>query len=125
MGRRTEPSGDPSPFDRGPMRLPREASLRDRIFRRDRGTCVYCAEVFPDEQLTIDHVEPRMRGGDQSEGNLVTACRACNTQQGSMPAWAFLADRPVERANFLQLASSVWPRLRRAIEEAAKSKPRK
>lgn len=125
MARRPEAPGGTPPVDRGPARLPREASLRERIFGRDRGTCVYCGEVFPDEQLTIDHVEPRMRGGDQSEGNLVTACRACNTRKGSLPAWAFLADHPVERANFLELASSVWPRLRRAIEEAAKPKSRK
>jgi 5-methylcytosine-specific restriction endonuclease McrA len=95
-------------------------SLRERIIARDEGRCAYCGEVFPEPQLTIDHVEPRMRGGDQSEGNLVTACRACNTRKGSAPAWAYLADRPQEREMFLRHATAVWPRLRRAIEEAAR-----
>jgi 5-methylcytosine-specific restriction endonuclease McrA len=99
-------------------------SRRERIFARDEYRCAYCGEVFPIEELTLDHVEPRLRGGDQSEGNLVTACRACNTRKGSQPAWAFLAARPVERANFLRLATSVWPRLRRAVEEAARRTPR-
>lgn len=97
----------------------REPTLRERVLRRDGMRCVYCAEVWPEPMLTLDHVEPRMRGGDQSEGNLVSACRACNTLKGSAPAWAFLADRPVERAHFLELATGVWPRLRRAVEEAA------
>lgn len=96
-----------------------EQNLRDRVFARDEYRCVYCAESFPGEMLTLDHVEPRMRGGDQSEGNLVAACKACNQLKGSLPAWAFLADRPIERENFLTHGKAVWPRLRRAIEEAA------
>jgi hypothetical protein len=96
------------------------ASRRERVFARDQLRCVYCGEVFGAEELTLDHVEPRMRGGDQSEGNLVTACRACNTRKGSLPAWAFLAGRPEERDNFLRYATGVWPRLRRAVEEAAR-----
>ncbi|HEX2202092.1 MAG TPA: HNH endonuclease [Longimicrobium sp.] len=99
---------------------PRMASLRDRVFARDGFRCVYCAGVFPPEQLSLDHVQARMRGGDNSEGNLVTACRGCNTRKGHLPAWAFLADLPEERANFLRYAVHVWPRLRRAVEDAAK-----
>lgn len=96
------------------------AHLRDRIFRRDGLRCVYCGNTFPEEQLTLDHVEPRVRGGDNSEGNLVSACRACNARKGGAPAWAFLASNPEERANFLRLAKNVWPRLRRAVEQAAR-----
>jgi 5-methylcytosine-specific restriction endonuclease McrA len=97
----------------------RDRSLRERVFARDSYRCVYCGESFAEPELTLDHVEPRMRGGDQSEGNLVAACRACNALKGSTPAWAFLAEREVERANFLKLATGVWPRLRRAVQEAA------
>lgn len=99
--------------------------MREHVLRRDRFRCVYCAETFPEEQLTLDHVEPRMRGGDHSEGNLVTACRPCNERKGSLPAWAFLADRPVERENFFLYGTSVWPRLRRAVQEAADRAARK
>jgi hypothetical protein len=97
---------------------------RERVFARDAFRCVYCGEVFGVEELTVDHVEPRMRGGDGTDGNLVTACRACNTRKGSLPAWAWLAERPVERENFLRYATSVWPRLRRAVEEAARRSAR-
>lgn len=98
----------------------RASRLRASVLARDGYRCVYCGELFRDEELTLDHVEPRMRGGDHSEGNLVSACRACNTRKGSLPAWSFLAERPVERENFLRLAGGVWPRLRRAVEEAAR-----
>jgi hypothetical protein len=103
-----------------PGRLsPADLSRREKVFRRDGFRCVYCGEIFEGRLLSLDHVEPRMRGGDHSEGNLVTACLTCNAAKGAAPAWLFLAERPVERANFLRFATHVWSRLRRAVEEAA------
>lgn len=93
---------------------------RERIFRRDGFTCVYCGERFATEELSLDHVEPRMRGGDSSDGNLVTACAPCNRAKGGRAAWAYLARERQLRENFLRLATAVWPRLRRAVEEAAR-----
>jgi hypothetical protein len=68
-----------------------------------------------------------MRGGDDSEGNLVACCLDCNRLKGGASAWSFLACRPDMRANFVkaaahgdtQPASPIWKRLLRAIEEAA------
>ncbi len=96
-----------------------EARRRERIFHRDGFRCVYCGNVFEAEDLTLDHVQPRVRGGDPSDGNLVTACQPCNTAKAGAPAWAFLARRARARENFLRYATAVWPRLRRAVVEAA------
>jgi 5-methylcytosine-specific restriction endonuclease McrA len=101
---------------------------RERIFRRDRYRCAYCGEGFAASELTLDHVEPRLRGGDHSEGNLVTCCRACNTAKGGRAAWSYLAENAEVRARFLESVAScdtrhapaVWPRLLRAIEQAAR-----
>lgn len=94
---------------------------RQRIFARDAYRCVYCGRELPAAELTLDHVEPRMRGGDHSDGNLVTSCRPCNTEKSGQAAWAYLAKRPEQRSNFLALGIGVWPRLRRAVERAARS----
>lgn len=75
--------------------------------------------MFPASELTLDHVEPRVKGGDRSAGNLVTCCRTCNIMKGGQPAWSFLAQRPEMRASLLARGSELWPRLRRAIEQAA------
>lgn len=74
-----------------------------------------------------------MRGGDDSEGNLVACCTGCNRSKGGLAAWSYLAGRPVERSNFLAAAESadtrhaapVWPRLLRAIREAADAEARR
>lgn len=105
------------------------ARRRERILRRDRYHCVYCGGGFAAADLTLDHVEPRMRGGDASEGNLVACCRECNRQKAGRPAWSFLAERPDVRETFLRAvehsdtrhAAPVWNRLLRAIEEAARA----
>ncbi len=52
---------------------------RQNIFRRDRFSCQYCGT---NKILTLDHVIPRSKGGKTSWGNLVTACRRCNTNKG-------------------------------------------
>jgi hypothetical protein len=89
---------------------------------------VYCAQPFQPHELTLDHVEPKMRGGDDSEGNLVSCCRECNRAKAGLAAWQYLSSRPEVRTTFLKSveesdtshAKQVWSRLIRAIREAAK-----
>ena len=70
---------------------------RNGIYGRDEYRCVYCGLQFPEDELTLDHVQPRVRGGDRSEGNLVTACRGCNTLKGQRRLSEFLHENPVAR----------------------------
>ncbi|HEX5971700.1 MAG TPA: HNH endonuclease signature motif containing protein [Gemmatimonadaceae bacterium] len=90
---------------------------REQVFERDDYRCVYCGERFDVGELTVDHVQPRMRGGDHSSGNLVTACCACNARKGGLRVVEFLRADPVARENFLRLARAVvWQRIVREIE---------
>jgi 5-methylcytosine-specific restriction endonuclease McrA len=52
---------------------------RQNIFKRDNFQCQYCTM---DQDLTLDHVLPRSRGGKSSWDNLVTACKMCNSRKG-------------------------------------------
>lgn len=96
---------------------------RSQIFERDGYRCVYCGERFPAEELTVDHVQPRVRGGDRSEGNLVTACGGCNTLKAHRRLSAFLLGNETARRHFFHLATHVWPRQLRALRaEMARAK---
>jgi len=90
---------------------------RNEIFLRDGYRCVYCGERFPTEELTLDHVQPRVRGGDRSEGNLVTACRGCNTVKGHRRLSVFLHETPSAREHFFRRAQHVWPRHLRVLQD--------
>lgn len=50
-----------------------------RIFARDGWRCRYCGSRT---RLSIDHIEPRCRGGSDAVENLATACLACNCRKG-------------------------------------------
>ncbi|MEO8514303.1 MAG: HNH endonuclease [Ignavibacteria bacterium] len=53
---------------------------RKNILRRDNHKCVYCQRS--DLALTIDHIVPKSKGGDDTWENLVTACVKCNNKKG-------------------------------------------
>ena len=56
---------------------------RDNVFKRDNYTCVYCGEDEP-RAMTIDHVIPKSKGGEDSFENCVTACRPCNAEKDDL-----------------------------------------
>jgi 5-methylcytosine-specific restriction endonuclease McrA len=55
---------------------------RANIYARDGYTCQYCAEQFPTQELTFDHVVPVSQGGRKDWENIVTCCVACNRRKG-------------------------------------------
>ncbi|MBU1820430.1 MAG: HNH endonuclease [Bacteroidetes bacterium] len=52
---------------------------RQNIFKRDGNRCQYCGTH---EDLTLDHVMPKSRGGKTNWDNLATACKRCNSRKG-------------------------------------------
>ena len=55
---------------------------RANIYARDEFTCQYCAEAFPTQELTFDHVVPVSQGGRKDWENIVTCCVTCNRRKG-------------------------------------------
>lgn len=64
---------------------------RRNIYLRDNFRCQYCGDRPARDKLTIDHVNPRARGGRSEWENVVVACQACNARKGSR----LLADIPM------------------------------
>lgn len=48
------------------------------------GVCYYCRRRVGCRNLTMDHLVPLGRGGRSIRGNVVPACKACNTRKKSM-----------------------------------------
>ena len=77
---------------------PQPKLTRVEIFNRDHYTCQYCGKVS--NQLTLDHVIPRLQGGRHSWENLVSACGPCNRRK---------AGRTPEQAHMLLHKTPVRP----------------
>ena len=55
---------------------------RANIYWRDEHKCQYCAQTFEYNDLTLDHVIPKSRGGQKTWNNIVTCCKGCNQKKG-------------------------------------------
>lgn len=54
------------------------------IYLRDGMGCAYCGSGLEEgAQLTLDHLVPRVAGGDNKETNLITACSRCNSYRSN------------------------------------------
>ncbi|MGG5171738.1 HNH endonuclease [Pseudarthrobacter sp. J1738] len=58
---------------------PSLAVTRRGVLRRDGNRCGYCGK----SAHTIDHIQPRSRGGEDSWENLVACCLRCNNVKGN------------------------------------------
>jgi 5-methylcytosine-specific restriction endonuclease McrA len=56
---------------------------RGAVFERDNCRCQYCGQTFSEDDLNLDHVIPRDRGGKTSWENIVTSCIHCNSRKGN------------------------------------------
>jgi hypothetical protein len=70
------------------------------LFRRDNHLCLYCGFQFRHTELSRDHIHPISRGGSDSWGNVVTACKRCNNHK---------AGRTPEQAGMQLLAIPFTP----------------
>ena len=54
--------------------------------RRSSGVCHYCGREVGEKALTMDHLVPIIRGGHSTHGNVVPACKDCNSaKKHSLP----------------------------------------
>ena len=97
------------------VRVPRDTHRRKitrrAVFARDDWTCQYCGSR---NQLTVDHVIPRSKGGGSTWDNIVAACAPCNRRKGdALPRQAGMQLARVPRTPnpdvFIQVASPTIP----------------
>jgi 5-methylcytosine-specific restriction endonuclease McrA len=94
------------------VRIPHQKVVmsRENIFKRDDYSCAYCGSH---RNLTVDHITPKSRGGDNSWGNLITCCFKCNSKKGDrtpVEAGMILLYRP-SKPNPLSFLSKSYRRI--------------
>lgn len=80
---------------------------RENIYRRDNYECVYCG-CSTQKLLTLDHVIPQSKGGKNTWDNLVTACKACNSEKADLTLAEYGKEIPEpKRPHYLMLLRAV------------------
>lgn len=59
---------------------------RLKVWRKSGGACWYCGAPLSAQEMTLDHVQAKARGGDGRVSNLVAACKRCNLAKGDRDA---------------------------------------
>jgi 5-methylcytosine-specific restriction endonuclease McrA len=57
---------------------------KPNLARRDQFQCQYCGVVLVRQEVTIEHVLPRSRGGETGWLNCVAACEDCNGRKSNL-----------------------------------------
>lgn len=88
---------------------------RRNLFKRDRYCCQYCGLQLGPDELTIDHVLPKSKGGVSSWENCVLACIPCNKRKADhrTPEQAGMKLRRVPKKPSWKTLVQVPPRERR------------
>ena len=86
---------------------------RKNILWRDNGQCQYCGIIEAPKDMTIDHVTPRSRGGENTWTNLVTCCKKCNQKKRDRTpkeAGMKLRKKPIKpKVSLLRYANEIIP----------------
>lgn len=80
----------PPPRITAPTKAKISNRLRLEIYERDGFKCVYCGSR---KRLSLDHVTAESNGGATDKGNLVTACRPCNSRKQTKTLADFWSQR--------------------------------
>ncbi len=96
---------------------------RRNLFKRDKYTCMYCGVQPGPEELTVDHIMPKSRGGISSWENCALACVECNKRKANRtPDEAGMKLRRVPKKPSWKTLAQVAPRDRRESWEQFLSK---
>jgi len=77
----------------------RREKHRARLLRRSRwwqsrlssgASCYYCGVALQPSTATMDHIVPISQGGQSTRGNVVPACKPCNTAKRDLTAMEWL-----------------------------------
>lgn len=80
---------------------------RENVYKRDNFSCVYCGCINK-KTLTLDHVFPTSKGGQNTFENVVTACRKCNGEKADLTLEEYGKEIPQpRRPHFLMLLKGV------------------
>jgi site-specific DNA-methyltransferase (adenine-specific) len=61
------------------------ASIKERLYKKQKGFCNACNTEFDIRNLEIDHIIPKSKGGGDYYENYQLLCGACNRTKGNRP----------------------------------------
>ena len=89
-------------------RIRKKRSLQRRVFESQNHRCAYCHRR--PQELTLDHVIPVSKGGQDDFDNLIGACAKCNRTRDTIDAFVYyrilhtIIDNPTDCKNLIRVS---------------------
>ena len=71
---------------------PNYRTHKHTLYGKQEGKCNGCRILFPFQNLTVDHIVPRSKGGQDHLDNLQLLCDYCNSLKGNRPQAYLIAE---------------------------------
>ena len=71
-----------------------KAKDKRQLFEDQQYKCIYCGNEYKYDELQIEHMIPKTRGGQDNIRNSQLACRTCNQAKGTLTDIAFRQRHP-------------------------------
>lgn len=100
------------------------ATSRLAIYLRDGFSCMWCLcplHTAHPRNVTLDHITPREHGGSNAPNNIVTACKTCNSERGTLGVSAYarlIASAPSATCSAAEIVRRIRNTTRRAPNRA-------
>ena len=52
-----------------------------KVYAKTEGKCAYCGAELKECEITIDHIQPKCKGGNSCTDNLFLCCKSCNSRK--------------------------------------------
>ncbi len=52
--------------------------IKKELFSNQNGKCFFCGKEMPIQYFELEHLQPKLLGGEDSINNLVLSCKMCN-----------------------------------------------
>ena len=93
-------------FDERSALLENDPKAEDKrlLFDKQQGKCVYCGNDYLYNELQVEHMIPKVLGGEDSVRNVQLACRRCNQAKGTMTDIEFRR----KHASYLPQKERTW-----------------
>lgn len=86
------------------QKMPTKVSLnRQNLWLAYDSACAFCGIELSPNDVTIDHLVPKARGGKDEWTNLVCSCWKCNQEKGATQHPKFKPSKPPKEPSFWQL----------------------